>query len=109
MGGICSRSGVKDDGVGNGYGGGNLNHYQIKDIPVNVLMNPTQVSEITDKRIEESADDFYDGIPRFARDMSQKSKSVRSTQAAVAKVSEVSSRLGKAGSVGIGKAVEFKS
>ncbi|KAE8701083.1 hypothetical protein F3Y22_tig00110548pilonHSYRG00158 [Hibiscus syriacus] len=106
MGGICSRSGVKDDGFGNGYGGGNLNHYQSKDIPVNVLMNPPEVSEIAEKRIEESADDFYDGIPRFTRDMSQKSRSVRSTQAAVAKVSEVSSRLGKAGSVGLGKAVE---
>ncbi|KAK8717213.1 hypothetical protein V6N13_044489 [Hibiscus sabdariffa] len=103
MGGICSRSGVRDDGVGNGYGGGNLNHYQSKDIPQNVLMNPPQVSEITEKRIEESADDFYDGIPRFT---TQKSRSVRSTQAAVAKVSEVSSRLGKAGSVGLGKAVE---
>ncbi|KAK8607077.1 hypothetical protein V6N13_052824 [Hibiscus sabdariffa] len=107
MGGICSRSGVRDDGVGNGYGGGNLNHYhQSKDIPVNVLMNPPQVREIMEKRIEESADEFYDGIPRFTRDMSQKSRSVRSTQAAVAKVSEVSSRLGKAGSVGLGKAVE---
>ncbi|KAK9038491.1 hypothetical protein V6N11_023357 [Hibiscus sabdariffa] len=107
MGGICSRSGVRDDGVGNGYGygygGGYLNHYQSKDIPQNVLMNPPQVSEITEKRIEVSADDFYDGIPRFT---TQKSRSVRSTQAAVAKVSEVSSRLGKAGSVGLGKAVE---
>ncbi|GMI93545.1 PSK SIMULATOR 1 [Hibiscus trionum] len=106
MGWICSRSGVKDDGVGNGYDGGNLNHYQSKDIPVNVLMNPPQVREIMEKRIEESVADFYDGIPRFTRDMSQKSRSVRSTQAAVAKVSEVSSCLGKAGSVGLGKAVE---
>ncbi|GMI68577.1 PSK SIMULATOR 3 [Hibiscus trionum] len=108
MGGICSRSGVRDDGVENGYGGGgggdgNLNHYQSKDIPQNGFMNPPQVREITEKRIEESADDFYDGIPRFT---AQKSRSVRSTQAAVAKVSEVSSRLGKAGSVGLGKAVE---
>lgn len=32
------------------------------------------------------SDDFYDGIPRFDGGLSQKSKSVRSTQAAVAKV-----------------------
>ncbi|XVF16890.1 hypothetical protein REPUB_Repub10bG0070100 [Reevesia pubescens] len=102
MGGICSRSGVKENGVGNGYGGDDLNHYESKASAENSLMNPPQVREIMEKRIEEAADDFYDGIPRFT----QKSRSVRSTQAAVAKVSEVSSRLGKAGSVGLGKAVE---
>ncbi|KAH9664710.1 protein PSK SIMULATOR 1 [Citrus sinensis] len=52
------------------------------------------------------SDDFYDGIPRFDGGLSQKSKSVRSTQAAVAKVSEVSARLGRAGTVGLGKAVD---
>ncbi|XP_052199162.1 protein PSK SIMULATOR 1-like [Diospyros lotus] len=49
-----------------------------------------------------SEDDFYDGIPRFPRALSLKSRSFRSRQAA--KVSEVSSRL--AGSLGLGKAVE---
>lgn len=33
-----------------------------------------------------SPDDFYDGIPRMPRGLSQKSRPVRSTQAAVAKV-----------------------
>ncbi|MBA0822359.1 hypothetical protein Goarm_019165 [Gossypium armourianum] len=107
MGGICSRSCVRDDGVGNAYGGGDFNNnYQTKAVPENSLMNPPQVTEIMEKRIEEPTDDFYDGIPRLTRGMSQKSRSVRSTQAAVAKVSEVGSRLGKAGSVGLGKAVE---
>ncbi|MBA0731232.1 hypothetical protein Golax_022732 [Gossypium laxum] len=107
MGGICSRSGVRDDGVGNAYRGGDFNNnYQTKAVPENSLMNPPQVTEIMEKRIEEPTDDFYDGIPRLTRGMSQKSRSVRSTQAAVAKVSEVGSRLGKAGSVGLGKAVE---
>ncbi|TYH11267.1 hypothetical protein ES288_A07G244700v1 [Gossypium darwinii] len=107
MGGICSRSGIRDDGVGNAYGGGDFNNnYQTKAVPENSLMNPPQVTEIMEKRIEEPTDDFYDGIPRFTRGMSQKSRSVRSTQAAVAKVSDVGSRLGKAGSVGLGKAVE---
>ncbi|KAK6923682.1 protein of unknown function DUF668 [Dillenia turbinata] len=49
-----------------------------------------------------SLDDFYDGIPRYSRPTSLRSRSFRSTQAAVAKVSEVSSRLGK----GLGKAVD---
>ncbi|XP_015571072.2 protein PSK SIMULATOR 1 [Ricinus communis] len=40
-----------------------------------------------------SLDDFYDGIPRYP---SLKSRSLRSGQSAVAKVSEVSSRLGRA-------------
>ncbi|KAI5336015.1 hypothetical protein L3X38_026149 [Prunus dulcis] len=54
----------------------------------------------------ESDDDFYDGIPRYPTSFSHKSGSVRSKQAAVAKVSEVSSRLGRAGTLGLGKAVQ---
>ncbi|XP_027935471.1 uncharacterized protein LOC114190691 isoform X1 [Vigna unguiculata] len=48
------------------------------------------------------ADDINDGIPRLSRALSHKSKS---KQAAV-KVSEVSSLLGRAGTAGLGKAVE---
>ncbi|XP_048335286.2 protein PSK SIMULATOR 1 isoform X1 [Ziziphus jujuba] len=48
-------------------------------------------------------DEFYDGIPRYPKALTQKSRSVRSTQAAVAKVS---AGLGRAGTVGFGKAVE---
>ncbi|XP_014513950.1 uncharacterized protein LOC106772218 isoform X1 [Vigna radiata var. radiata] len=48
------------------------------------------------------ADDINDGIPRLSRVLSHKSKS---KQAAV-KVSEVSSLLGRAGTAGLGKAVE---
>ncbi|KAF7840173.1 DUF668 family protein [Senna tora] len=51
-------------------------------------------------------DDFYDGIPRFTDSFPHKSRSVKSRQAAVAKVSEVSSRLGRAGTIGLGKAVD---
>ncbi|CAN1216000.1 Protein PSK SIMULATOR 1 [Linum perenne] len=46
-----------------------------------------------------SGAEFYDGIPLY-------SSSARSRQGAVSKVSEVSSRLGRAGSVGLGKAVD---
>ncbi|XP_073140178.1 protein PSK SIMULATOR 1-like isoform X2 [Henckelia pumila] len=46
-----------------------------------------------------SNDEFYDGIPQYRRSsLSQKSRSLR--------VSEVSSLLGRAGSVGLGRAVE---
>lgn len=51
-------------------------------------------------------DDYYDGIPRVPTTLSHKSRSMRSTQAAVAKVSEVSIRLGRAGTMGIEKAVQ---
>ncbi|XP_062022277.1 protein PSK SIMULATOR 1-like isoform X1 [Rosa rugosa] len=50
-------------------------------------------------------DDVNDGIPHLSRALSQKSRATKSKQA-VAKVSEVSSRLGRAGTAGLGKAVE---
>ncbi|OMO52006.1 hypothetical protein CCACVL1_29444 [Corchorus capsularis] len=100
MGGICSRSSGNDNnGVGNANGGHDLNHYKTKAATVeNNVMAPPQVREVMEKGIQEP-DDFYDGIPRYTL----KSRSVRSTHAAVAKVSEVSLRLG---TVGLGKAVE---
>ncbi|TKY51509.1 hypothetical protein E2542_SST23025 [Spatholobus suberectus] len=52
---------------------------------------------------ESSADDINDGIPRLSRALSYKSRSAKSKQAAV---SEVSSLLGRAGTAGLGKAVE---
>ncbi|KAK9293138.1 hypothetical protein L1049_021124 [Liquidambar formosana] len=76
------------------------------------LQEPRQLQEPVSLRGMDTAeygsnlDDFYDGIPRFSRALSQKSRSIRSKQAAVAKVSEVSSRLGRAGTLGIGKAVD---
>ncbi|KAJ4965466.1 hypothetical protein NE237_017315 [Protea cynaroides] len=47
-----------------------------------------------------------DGIPRLSRSLSHESRSTKSKQVAVAKVSEVSSLLGRAGTAGLGKAVE---
>ncbi|KAF9666019.1 hypothetical protein SADUNF_Sadunf16G0185400 [Salix dunnii] len=52
----------------------------------------------------DAGEEFYDGIPRYSSS-SIKSRSIR-RQAAVAKVSEVSSRLSRAGTLGLGKAVE---
>ncbi|XP_047329997.1 protein PSK SIMULATOR 1-like [Impatiens glandulifera] len=53
--------------------------------------------------VNETEDEFYDGIPIMPKSLFQKSKSSRSTQAAVSRVAGVSSRIGKAG---IGKAVD---
>ncbi|XWS41242.1 hypothetical protein CRYUN_Cryun17cG0064300 [Craigia yunnanensis] len=96
MGEICLRSGVKENEVEIAYGGDNFNHNQIKANAENRLMTPSQVKEIMEKRIEEAADDFYDGISRFTRVI----------VLLILQVLEVSSGLGKAGSVGLGKAVE---
>ncbi|KAJ4962503.1 hypothetical protein NE237_022442 [Protea cynaroides] len=63
--------------------------------------------ELTANHRENNMDDIIDdGIPRFSRSLSQKCRSTRSKPVAVAKVSEVSSLLGRAGTVGLGKAVE---
>ncbi|KAK2384937.1 hypothetical protein P8452_39742 [Trifolium repens] len=112
MGGLCSKS-TKSDKVfakkKEHYDNHKSNHKHTGDL--------TSAKEGIDKKKEEeavaaaiasgtSAEDFYDGIPRYADSFSHKSRSVRSRQAAVAKVSEVSSRLGRAGTKGFGKAVD---
>ncbi|OIT30110.1 hypothetical protein A4A49_13727, partial [Nicotiana attenuata] len=51
-------------------------------------------------------DDINDGIPQLSRALSNKTRSTRSKQVAMAKVSEVSSLLGRASTVGLGKAVD---
>ncbi|KAK1391933.1 DUF668 domain-containing protein/DUF3475 domain-containing protein [Heracleum sosnowskyi] len=53
-----------------------------------------------------NADDNNDGIPRFSRVLSSNSRSTKSKQLTGAKVSEVGGILGRAGTVGLGKAVE---
>ncbi|OWM69428.1 hypothetical protein CDL15_Pgr013889 [Punica granatum] len=115
MGGLCSRAAIKQNPYADTNG--SLNPY--KSAPVyrsSVQSNtiiPPQAREVMEKQSREpkqsqepaqavrqsstaqyssNDDDFYDGIPRYTM---QKSRSVRSTQAAVAKVSEVSSRLGR--------------
>uniref|UniRef100_A0A5B7BCX0 DUF3475 domain-containing protein n=1 Tax=Davidia involucrata TaxID=16924 RepID=A0A5B7BCX0_DAVIN len=133
MGGLCSRSSVSHKK--NLYAGGRVDFYasggegyQQNELQLNKQSNltPPQVRESVESQPQElnqlkepisfremsttgywsSDDDFYDGIPRYPRSLSLRSRSMRSKQAAVTKVSEVSSRLGRAGSVGLGKAVE---
>ncbi|XP_057424214.1 protein PSK SIMULATOR 1 isoform X1 [Lotus japonicus] len=131
MGGICSRSwkatvdGVAVDNALDGSSrnaNGHANNepgttYQTGHINSNSNLRP--IDDESDKHQRESfsfsaldkvsygtsGDDINDGIPSLSRALSHKSRSTRSRQAAV-KVSEVSSLLGRAGTAGLGKAVE---
>ncbi|BBH09068.1 Protein of unknown function D [Prunus dulcis] len=89
-------------------------------LKVNTNSTPSPVSDGMDKKLRDPfmlpetnsmvpygliTDDVNDGIPHLSRALSQKNRSTKSKQA-VAKVSEVSSLLGRAGTAGLGKAVE---
>ncbi|XP_020231648.1 uncharacterized protein LOC109812163 isoform X3 [Cajanus cajan] len=134
MGGICSRSwkatvdGVAVDNALSGssrHANGHANDehgmaYQSIGLPRSIDNNSSNVLPDDDDDLDKhqresfsftglenvsyglSADDINDGIPHLSRALSHKSKS---KQAAV-KVSEVSSLLGRAGTAGLGKAVE---
>ncbi|XP_019180728.1 PREDICTED: uncharacterized protein LOC109175823 [Ipomoea nil] len=121
MGGLCSRRATAEGASAGGLShvNGHLNFgagvvYQSRGLPTQVNANPTQsrAVESLDKHPNDSPfsfpeidaisrgaemDDINDGIPRLSRTLSQKSRSTRSKQVAMAKVSEVSSLLGRAG------------
>ncbi|KAM7510956.1 hypothetical protein LguiB_009831 [Lonicera macranthoides] len=127
MGGLCSRRANEDGTTSGGFGNvnGHFNYasgmvYQSRGLAVQANSNsttPTRVGENTDKQqLREpfsfpdvnpnsygmNADDIDDGIPRLSRALSNKSRSAKSNL----KVSEMSSLLGRAGTAGLGKAVE---
>lgn len=132
MGGICSRRAIIDNVPSSSYsqngcsniGAGLLLDSQALSGKGNCDSAPPNDEENTDKQTREPfsfstvginansngtyMDSIDDGIPRLSRVLSEKSRSTKSKQVAVAKekVSEVSSLLGKAGSAGFGKAVE---
>ncbi|KAL6209427.1 hypothetical protein ACLB2K_020369 [Fragaria x ananassa] len=119
MGGICSKSrrSTVEDVAANIASTGilpNVNGHVSAGVPAKVNRNSTP-SPVTDKQLRDPfmvpetntmvpygmiTDDVNDGIPHLSRALSQKSRATKS------KVSEVSSRLGKAGTAGLGKAVE---
>ncbi|KAL6269530.1 hypothetical protein ACE6H2_026441 [Prunus campanulata] len=135
MGGMCSksrRSTVDDVTVNNAPSGSipTANGHSSngsRGLPLKVNTNSTlspvsdgMVSDGMDKKLRDPfmlpetnsmvpygliTDDVNDGIPHLSRALSQKNRSTKSKQA-VAKVSEVSSLLGRAGTAGLGKAVE---
>lgn len=130
MGGLCSRSSTVDNAPGGSFphANGHLSHgsgivYQSRGLPPELTRNLTASpigGGMDNKQLREplsapemervsygvNPDDIDDGIPRLSRALSHKSRSTKSKQVAVAKVSEVSSLLGRAGTAGLGKAVE---
>ncbi|KAL3844804.1 hypothetical protein ACJIZ3_002207 [Penstemon smallii] len=114
MGGLCSKPSSRT----NLYAGQEKVHHQKQQVhnesSNKVVMAPPTVENTMEKKIlvkespeslaqlsNISDDEFYDGIPRYRRSMSLKSRSFK-----VAKVAEVSSLLGRAGSVGLERAVD---
>ncbi|KAI3460639.1 hypothetical protein Pfo_017302 [Paulownia fortunei] len=125
MGGLCSRRST-DDGTLVGalphisghfsYGPGIV--YQSRGLDIRENNIPADL-EVTDKQLREpfsfpelsaphgtDLDDISDGIPHLSRALSNTSRPTRSKQLAIAKVSEVSSLFGRAGTAGLGKAVD---
>lgn len=126
MGGLCSRRSTDDAALAaalphvNGhFGYGQSIVYQSRGLDIRDSNIPAD-AEVVDKQMREPFsfpemnsvphgahwDDVHDGIPRLSRALSDKSRSTRSKQVAIAKVSEVSSLLGRAGTAGLGKAVD---
>ncbi|XP_012446353.1 protein PSK SIMULATOR 1 [Gossypium raimondii] len=129
MGGLCSRRSTVDNAPCGGFPhvNGHIGQrtglvFQTRELPakINAKSNPPPAEDNADMVSGEpfsfpeistapygtSADDIYDGIPRLSRVLSDKSRSAKSKQVTAAKVSEVGSLLGRAGTAGLGKAVE---
>ncbi|KAG5544637.1 hypothetical protein RHGRI_017166 [Rhododendron griersonianum] len=130
MGGLCSKRATEDGFTTRNFPrvnghfviGSRMVHqsHGVAAAATNSNQTPSPVGETLEKQLGEpfsfpelnatshgvNANDIDDGIPRLSRALSNKSRSTRSKQVAVAKVSEVSSLLGRAGTAGLGKAVE---
>ncbi|MBA0612657.1 hypothetical protein Godav_013236 [Gossypium davidsonii] len=131
MGGLCSRRSTVDNAPVGGFphvnghfarGSGLV--FQTRQLPAKISTNSAPPAEDSaDNAGMESREPFSfpeistvpycmnpagidDGIPRLSRVLSNKSRSTKSKQAAVAKVTEVGSLLGRAGTAGFGKAVD---
>ena len=113
MGGLCSRRSTVDNAPSGGFphvnghfGRGSGFVFQTRELPAKINTNSTPPAaednaDIADKELREAfsfpeistvpygtnPDDTYDGIPRLSRALSNKSRSTKSKQGAVAKVS----------------------
>ncbi|TYI92607.1 hypothetical protein E1A91_D02G082200v1 [Gossypium mustelinum] len=131
MGGLCSRRSTVDNApvggfphVNGHFARGSRLVFQTRQLPAKISTNSAPPAEDSaDNAGMESREPFSfpeistvtycmnpagidDGIPRLSRVLSNKSRSTKSKQAAVAKVTEVGSLLGRAGTAGFGKAVD---
>ncbi|XP_073296429.1 protein PSK SIMULATOR 1-like isoform X2 [Primulina huaijiensis] len=118
MGGLCSKQNLKPNPyAGRSMAGEKLHHErkQVHADATKVLMTPPTVKETMEKHVvakeyprylarnnaSSGFDEFYDGIPRYQRSASLKSRSWRAT-----KVSDGSSGLGRVGSFGLERTLE---
>ncbi|XP_073124654.1 protein PSK SIMULATOR 1-like isoform X2 [Henckelia pumila] len=118
MGGLCSKQNPKPNPyAGRSMDGGKLYHErkQVHVDAAKVLMTPPAVKETMEKHLvvkeyprysvrnnaSSNGDEFYDGIPRYQRSASLKSRSLRAT-----KVSDASSGLVRVGSFGLERTLE---
>ncbi|KAH9692192.1 protein PSK SIMULATOR 1 [Citrus sinensis] len=128
MGGLCSRSSNVDNAPGESFPSVNGHFglvYQPRELPMKVNNNstPSPVGEnVENKELTEpfsfptvnaiaaygtNLEDINDGIPRLPRALSNKSRSTKSKQVAVAKnVVPLNVEISRAGTVGLGKAVD---
>ncbi|KAH9757975.1 protein PSK SIMULATOR 1 [Citrus sinensis] len=128
MGGLCSRSSNVDNAPGESFPSVNGHFglvYQPRELPMKVNNNstPSPVGEnVENKELAEpfsfptvnaiaaygtNLEDINDGIPRLPRALSNKSRSTKSKQVAVAKnVVPLNVEISRAGTVGLGKAVD---
>lgn len=114
MGGLCSKSPTTPNPYALRGTAPEKQYYQRQQAQVDaskiVMTSPTAKETLENQVVKESPrlspryssisdDEFYDGIPRYQRSPSRRSRSMRGT-----KVSEVGSLLGKAGSAGLERA-----
>jgi hypothetical protein len=122
MGGLCSRRSTVDDAPPNGgfphvnghvnSESGLVNHYgkmtrnsaAEENVDGKQSIEAFSFPEVNATPHGLSQEEQTDGIPRLSRALSNKLRSTKSKQATSSKVSEVSSLLGRAGTVGFGKA-----
>ncbi|KAL2504702.1 Protein of unknown function (DUF668) [Abeliophyllum distichum] len=114
MGGQCSKAPTTPNPYSQRGTGPEKQYYQRQQVQMDdskfVITPPTVKETVENQVVKESPrlssryesisdDEFYDGIPRYQRSPSRRSRSLR-----VTKVSEVGSLLGRAGSAGFEKA-----
>ncbi|KAL8252747.1 hypothetical protein R6Q59_036440 [Mikania micrantha] len=109
MGGLCSRRSTEDnpDNRSLHHANVDVNAQQLDDESVVGDNNVKHTLRVTEMNSSSYSLDDNGGIPQLSRVLSNKSRLTKSNLAAVTKVSEVSSLLGKAGTAGFGKAVEM--
>ncbi|KAL5704218.1 RNA helicase [Ranunculus cassubicifolius] len=118
MGGLCSKSSTVNNAPSGSFTQPSFLNEEGAHGKKDGVMTPPHQVENMEKHVQDSfsfqtegasvygsnQNNVEDGIPRLPRTLSHKQRSMKASRPAVAKVSEVSSLLGRAGTVGLGKA-----